>query len=90
MNEIERLKAENDALRKQVRESALQELASLGQAQEAWEAQKAAEAVAEKLRRALRDIEADCDADYPPSHGAIKQAARAALSATTEAAHDQD
>lgn len=38
----------------------------------------------EGLTGALRDIEADCDADYPPSHGAIKQAARAALSATTE------
>lgn len=34
---------------------------------------------AERLEAALREIEADCDADYPPSHGAIKQAARAAL-----------
>lgn len=44
----------------------------------------------ERLTGALRDIEADCDADYPPSHGAIKQAARAALSATptTEEGHE--
>jgi hypothetical protein len=27
----------------------------------------------------LREIEADCDADYPPSHGAIKYAIRAVL-----------
>jgi hypothetical protein len=32
-----------------------------------------------RLREALRQIELDCDADYPPSHGAIKYAARAAL-----------
>ena len=32
-----------------------------------------------KLEAALRQIEADCDADYPPSTGAIKYAARAAL-----------
>ena len=33
----------------------------------------------EKLRAALRAIAEDCEADYPPSHGAIKYAARAAL-----------
>jgi len=32
-----------------------------------------------KLREALRAIAEDCEADYPPSHGAIKYAARAAL-----------
>ena len=32
-----------------------------------------------ELEAALRQIEADCDADYPPSYGAIKYAARAAL-----------
>lgn len=32
-----------------------------------------------KLRAALRAIAEDCEADYPPSHGAIKYAARAAL-----------
>ena len=32
-----------------------------------------------ELEAALRNIEADCDADYPPSYGAIKYAARAAL-----------
>jgi hypothetical protein len=35
-----------------------------------------------RLREALRQIELDCDADYPPSHGAIKYAARAALGET--------
>jgi hypothetical protein len=29
--------------------------------------------------RALKDIFADCDCDYPPSHGAIKYAAMQAL-----------
>jgi hypothetical protein len=32
-----------------------------------------------RLREALRAIAEDCEADYPPSHGAIKYAARAAL-----------
>jgi len=32
-----------------------------------------------ELEAALRQIEADCNADYPPSIGAIKYAARAAL-----------
>ena len=32
-----------------------------------------------ELEGALRNIEADCDADCPPSHGAIKYACRAAL-----------
>mgnify|MGYP007100102864 CR=1 FL=1 len=36
----------------------------------------------ERLREALEQLEADCDADYPPSHGAIKYAARAALGDT--------
>lgn len=31
------------------------------------------------LEAALREIEADCDAEYPPSHGAIKYRIRAAL-----------
>lgn len=33
----------------------------------------------ERLREALRNIVSDCEADYPPSVGAIKHAARAAL-----------
>lgn len=33
----------------------------------------------EELEAALREIIADCEADYPPSHGAIKYAARKAL-----------
>jgi hypothetical protein len=37
------------------------------------------EAKLAKAVEALREIEADCDADYPPSHGAIKHAIRAAL-----------
>jgi hypothetical protein len=39
----------------------------------------AAEAKLAKAVEALREIEADCDADYPPSHGAIKHAIRAVL-----------
>ena len=41
-------------------------------------AEEAADEI-EKLRAALRAIAEDCEADYPPSHGAIKYAARAAL-----------
>ena len=33
----------------------------------------------DSYRKALEDIIADCEADYPPSHGAIKYAAHAAL-----------
>jgi hypothetical protein len=33
----------------------------------------------ENLEAALRDIADDCEAEYPPSHGAIKHAARKAL-----------
>jgi hypothetical protein len=35
-----------------------------------------------RLRESLRQIELDCDADYPPSYGAIKYAIRAALGET--------
>ena len=37
----------------------------------------------ERLRVALKDIIADCEADYPPSHGAIKYAAKLALKEET-------
>lgn len=37
-----------------------------------------------RLREALEQIAVDCDADYPPSHGAIKHAARAALAEKEE------
>ena len=33
----------------------------------------------DRLKKALEDIIADCEADYPPSHGAIKYAAKLAL-----------
>lgn len=32
-----------------------------------------------KAVEALREIEADCEADYPPSHGSIKYAIRTVL-----------
>ena len=44
---------------------------------------EAAEAERDSYRKALEDIIADCEADYPPSHGAIKYAARAALKGET-------
>lgn len=37
----------------------------------------------DRLRKALEDIIADCEADYPPSHGAIKYAAKLALKGET-------
>ena len=40
---------------------------------------EAAEAERDRLKKALEDIIADCEADYPPSHGAIKYAAKLAL-----------
>lgn len=36
------------------------------------------------LSEALENIAQDCEADYPPSHGAIKHAARAALTTAKE------
>jgi hypothetical protein len=33
------------------------------------------------MKEALEQIEADCEAEYPPSHGAIKYACRQALAA---------
>ena len=44
-----------------------------------WKRAEAAEAERDGYRKALENIIADCEADYPPSHGAIKYAARAAL-----------
>jgi len=41
-----------------------------------------AEAERDRLLKELRNIEADCDAEYPPSHGALKQGIRAALKET--------
>ncbi len=37
-----------------------------------------------RLREALKNIADDCEADYPPSHGAIKYSARAALNTNDE------
>lgn len=39
----------------------------------------AAQAEVARLREALRDIAADCKADYPPSHSAIKYVCHLAL-----------
>lgn len=36
------------------------------------------------LTEVLENIAQDCEADYPPSHGAIKHAARAALTTAKE------
>ena len=40
---------------------------------------EAAEAERDRLRKELEKIADDCEAEYPPSHGAIKYAARMAL-----------
>ena len=37
----------------------------------------------DRLRKELEAIADDCEAEYPPSHGAIKYAARAALKGET-------
>ena len=42
-----------------------------------------AEADRDRLKKALEDLIADCEADYPPSHGAIKYAAKLALKGET-------
>ena len=42
-----------------------------------------AEAERDRLREALEHIISDCEADYPPSHGAIKYAAKLALKGET-------
>jgi hypothetical protein len=61
-----------EQLEERNKELTLQLLAASGQAAVALA--KLAKAV-----EALRQIEADCDADYPPSHRAIKYAIRTAL-----------
>jgi hypothetical protein len=38
----------------------------------------------DRLKKALEDLIADCEADYPPSHGAIKYAAKLALKGETK------
>jgi hypothetical protein len=48
---------------------------------EAMETITALRAEVGRLREALAEIEADCEADYPPSHGAIKYACSQALGA---------
>ena len=52
-------------------------------AHEAADRIEALTAERDRYRKALEDIIADCEADYPPSHGAIKYAARAALKGET-------
>ena len=37
-----------------------------------------------ELRKVLSEIEADCEADYPPSHSAIKYAIRQAMKETSD------
>ncbi len=54
---IQHLLKANNELEAKVRESAMQELASLGQAQEAYEAQLAAEAKVAQLEGALQAVE---------------------------------
>lgn len=54
----------------------------LSEAQAEIERLRAALGVAEK---ALRNIETDCDADYPLSHGAIKYATRSVFAAIRSA-----
>ncbi|NGQ91464.1 hypothetical protein G5V65_11205 [Rhodobacter sp. HX-7-19] len=61
MNREEELIAENEALRVQLREMALDVLAASGQAQEAYEAQLAAEAKADRLRAEAEKIAAQRD-----------------------------
>lgn len=61
MNREEELAAENEALRAQLREMALDVLAASGQAQEAYEAQLAAEAEAARLRAEAEKIAAQRD-----------------------------
>jgi len=48
-------------------------------AQQAIDQMKAAEAKLAKAVEALGRIADDCEADYPPSHGAIKHDARTTL-----------
>ena len=49
-SEAKRLREERDALKAKLREAQMQSLADLGQAQMAWEAQKAAEEELAKVR----------------------------------------
>ena len=70
------LLAERDALHIDV---AAKEAAAQSALEDAWAERDAALAEAARLREALRDIAADCKADYPPSHSAIKYVCHLAL-----------
>ena len=50
---------------------------------QATDAIEALTAERDRLREALKHIISDCEADYPPSHGAIKYAAKLALKGET-------
>lgn len=85
---IERHAEQLAALRAEVRKSAMDAVSAGCQAQEAWEAQKAAEARAERLEAALRLLHDNVVLAFPAlaNLGPVANA-RAALSAT-EASHD--
>jgi hypothetical protein len=52
------------------------------------DALQAAQAKLAKAVEALEDLVRDCEADYPPSHGAIKYFARATLAEIKGESHD--
>jgi hypothetical protein len=83
---IDALTAENERLERVVKdisdEADLEEQEACMLEDDFIKAEKEVEALTVKLNKAveaLRLIEADCEADYPPSHLAIKYAARSTL-----------
>ena len=72
-------KLRNDLIRTaQVIESALKDA---GKPEKDFRSSVKTTPLNDALLRALQDIVSDCEADYPPSHGAIKQAAKQAIAA---------
>lgn len=72
--EVDKLRVEIEGLRAQLEERYIS--MRVRQLEEALDAERQ---TVRRLRKALRDIADDCDDHYPPSHGAIKHAARDAL-----------
>ena len=83
---LETLQAQNFRLSGMVhdlkKEVAISDALLIGEAEASLERlarAEVAEAERDRYRKALEDIIADCEAGYPPSHGAIKYAAKLAL-----------
>ena len=88
MSEISELKSRIEALIAERDDAERREMAAGDKAVEYLDRAEAAEAKLAKAVEGLEDIVKDCEADYPPSHGAIKYFARATLAEIKGESHE--